>query len=146
MYSDIYSMLTLEERKVLEDYHKKVEQSQSKSRTITERNSKTSPKPSYPSSYQPTTRFFKNQSSKSSTFTSAPLKKTLAKSASGQVKSRLKRKNKEIEKPGLKYEIEKLLRAIYRHSVICEDFKEDIQAMGGISLLDEYLKYRDINI
>jgi hypothetical protein len=44
----------------------------------------------------------------------------------------------------MKYEIERLLRGVYRHSVICESFKEEIKEIGGIPLLDEYIKYRSL--
>jgi hypothetical protein len=59
--------------------------------------------------------------------------------------SRTRKDNPCDEKPNLQYEIERLLRALYRHSVICPEFKEELRASGGILLLDEYLKFREIS-
>jgi len=44
--------------------------------------------------------------------------------------------------PNLKYEVEKLLRAVFRHSVSCPEFKEELKKVGGSRLLDEYVKTR----
>ena len=45
--------------------------------------------------------------------------------------------------PNLKYEVEKLLRAVFRHSVKCTQLKEDLRKMGGSKLFDEYVRCRE---
>ncbi|CAG9334597.1 unnamed protein product [Blepharisma stoltei] len=44
--------------------------------------------------------------------------------------------------PNFKYEVEKLLRAVFRHSVNCPDMKEELRKIGGVKLLEEYIKCR----
>ena len=135
MYSDIYSKLTPDERKVLETYHKKVSQS-----------SATLPSPLSQSKSLKKFSSSKPQLSlplKPSTKHSSVLKKSLPKSTSHRKPLRVHYHFEEI--PDLTYEIEKLLRALYRHTVVCPSFKSEIKAIGGLSLLDEYLKYKDLN-
>lgn len=43
--------------------------------------------------------------------------------------------------PNWKYEVNKLIRTVYRHSVLCKNFKEESSKIGGLKLLEEYKKF-----
>ena len=155
MYSDIYSKLTSDEKRVLEIYQKKVAQSQSNKRAciITTKSFKKPARPLFPRDSQDSLNTKKEKLSKlpKSPQNSSKLRKTLSKTAS------LPRTDKKTSKkfkvptylfneiPDIRYETEKLLRVVYRHCVTCADFKEEIKSVGGLLLLDEYLKYKDLN-
>ena len=141
MYSDLYTKLSVEERKVLENYNKKLalsKQSTPKSSTqqvapSTTKN-RSSSKKSSTLSKQSSSKAFKNK---------GILKRTSSKTSASSNRSFLKKEDPD-EKANIKYEVERLLRALYRHSVICPEFKNELKEVGGISLLDEYLKYREL--
>lgn len=152
MYSDIYSKLSPDERKILENYHQKLSQSSSKtSLTISSSQSKrpaSSKNQISKNSSVPTLK----KSTSQSTFSKTPnnrksgiIKTAKPRSISKSSVSKTRKDNLCDEKPNLQYEIERLLRALYRHSVICPEFKEELRASGGILLLDEYLKFREIS-
>ena len=154
MYSDIYYKLTTEERKVLETYHKKLKQSQTKLNSSKEPKQETrqlhpssSSRSLSKNSKNPDSKAIKNPSflTPSSKTTYSPFKKVTPKPYSSIKTFKNPKKSIETEDFNLKYEIEKLLRSLYRHSVICPEFKSEISKIGGISLLDEYLKYRALN-
>lgn len=140
MYSDLYTKLSVDERKVLEEYHKRIastKQGSNKSvpqlATIQSVKNKSAPKQKSLTK-QNSSKVFKNK---------ATLKRTSSKTSASTNRSLSARKS---EGPGvnIKYEVEKLLRALYRHSVICPEFKQELKEIGGIALLDEYLKYREL--
>ena len=160
MYSDIYSKLSDEERKVLEAYHKKIRDSENKKlqNSISSKKSTSASKNMIKSISSFSTSKNKDSSRKSSSRNPAPKspskRGTSASSQnlfakynfSNQNTPNSKKTSRETEeRPNLQYEVERLLRAVYRHSVICQDFKEEIKKVGGIPLIDEYLKYRLIN-
>ena len=39
-----------------------------------------------------------------------------------------------------KYEVNKLIRSVYRHSVLCPNFREEAARIGGLRVLDYYKK------
>lgn len=45
--------------------------------------------------------------------------------------------------PNWKYEINKLVRTVFRHSVLCSNFREEAGRIGGLKILDEYRKYNN---
>ena len=159
MYSDIYSKLTPEERKILETYHKKINNSEKKKLS----KSKSTKLQKYAGSLTNTSRNHsqtllktaKNKGNHDSGLLNSPEnkansvsnRKSSASSKSGR-KSFKSQKNQEKngeENINIQYEIERLLRGLYRHTVICPEFKEEINVIGGLSLLDDYLRYRDLN-
>lgn len=79
---------------------------------------------------------------KSSTNTSQikPQKPSRPMSAASVVKSKPDLDFTKI--PNFKYEVEKLLRAVFRHSVNCPDMKEELRRIGSSKLLDEYVRCR----
>ncbi len=141
MYSDLYTKLSVDERKVLENYHKKLAlskqstpkaSSQGVASNTTKNHSVPKKKPSL--SKQNSSKVFKNK---------GILKRASSKTSASSNRSFTTKDNSD-EKTNVKYEVERLLRALYRHSVICPEFKEELKAIGGIALLDEYLKYREL--
>ena len=44
--------------------------------------------------------------------------------------------------PNWKYEVNKLIRTVLRHSVLCSDLQEEAARIGGLKLLDEYRRHR----
>lgn len=140
MYSDLYTKLSVDERKVLEEYHKRIaatKQGSQKSvpQLSATQSTKHKPIPIQKSlSKQNSSKVFKNK---------ATLKRTSSKTSASTNRS-LSAKKSEGSSVNIKYEVEKLLRALYRHSVICPDFKQELKEVGGIALLDEYLKYREL--
>ena len=146
MYSDLYTKLSVDERKVLENYHKK--QALSKQSTP-----KSSTHKSPPASTQNRSSSIKSstlsKATSSKTLKSKTLKRTLSKtsvlSKTNTISNRnIAKKEDPDNKANIKYEVERLLRALYRLSVTCPEFKQELKQMGGISLLDEYLKYREL--
>lgn len=45
--------------------------------------------------------------------------------------------------PNWKYEVNKLIRTVFRHSVLCTHFREEAARIGGLRILDEYRKYNN---
>ena len=45
--------------------------------------------------------------------------------------------------PNWKYEINKLVRTVFRHSVLCSNLREEAGRIGGLKILDEYRKYNN---
>jgi len=43
--------------------------------------------------------------------------------------------------PNWKYEVNKLIRTVYRHSVLCRSFKEESSKLGGLKILEEYKRF-----
>jgi hypothetical protein len=149
MYSDIYSKLTTEERKILEVYHRKVHDSQSKrlnnvlnNRIVKSAVRNNSKKSSFSKDSSRRDRLKPEYIKSPLQKHSVVLKKTFSAS---RLSSKSPTRSIPDEKPNLRYEIERLLRAVYRHYVICPEFKQDLNDLGGISLLDEYLRYRQLN-
>jgi hypothetical protein len=147
MYSDIYSKLTPEEREILDNYHKKVNASRKVlgERKTGEKRSPARSKPAQNSARAKSPHAPSVAQSSRTNHRSAVLKKT---ASSSTLSKSLQKKQIEYVGdycPNLKYEIEKLLRGVYRHSVICSEFKEELRAIGGIPLVDEYVQYRSLN-
>ena len=42
--------------------------------------------------------------------------------------------------PNWKYEVNKLIRVVFRHSVLCSSLREEAARMGGLRILDHYKK------
>ncbi|OMJ86923.1 hypothetical protein SteCoe_11478 [Stentor coeruleus] len=45
--------------------------------------------------------------------------------------------------PNWKYEVNKLIRTVFRHSILCSHFREEATKIGGLKILDEYRKYNN---
>jgi hypothetical protein len=139
MYSDLYTKLSVDERKVLENYHKKLALSKqstpkSSSQVVAPNTTKNQVVKKKSLSKQNSSKVFKNKGT---------LRRASSKTSASSNRSFLK-KDENDERTNVNYEVERLLRALYRHSVICPEFKEELKAIGGIGLLDEYLKYREL--
>lgn len=48
-----------------------------------------------------------------------------------------------VKIPNWKYEVNKLVRTVFRHSVLCTHFREEAAKIGGLKILDEYKKYNN---
>ena len=46
------------------------------------------------------------------------------------------------EIPNFKFELEKLIRAVFRHCVVCPEFKSELNRIKADSLLQHYAQYR----
>jgi len=140
MYSDLYTKLSVDERKVLETYHKRLAASKQSSQI-------SSPHSLMPQSTkntsEPKQKKLKKQNSSKVFKNKGVVKRTLSKTS--VVPSSSKHRKPSIgDGFNVKYEVEKLLRALYRHSVVCPEFKQELKDLGGVSLLDEYLKYKEL--
>ena len=47
--------------------------------------------------------------------------------------------------PNWKYEVNKLIRTVFRHSVLCSELREEAGRIGGLKILEEYRKYSSNN-
>jgi hypothetical protein len=140
MYSDLYTKLSVDERKVLETYHKRLAASKLGSQ-------KSSPQSLMPQSTKNRTEskqktLTKQNSSK--VFKNKGVVKRALSKTSNTLSSAKYKKESIGDGFNVKYEVEKLLRALYRHSVICPEFKQELKELGGVALLDEYLKYKEV--
>jgi hypothetical protein len=45
--------------------------------------------------------------------------------------------------PNWKYEINKLVRTVFRHSILCTALREEATRIGGLKVLDEYRKFNN---
>lgn len=60
-------------------------------------------------------------------------------------KSKAKLKKSPLRPSNIQYEVEKLLRSLYRHSVTCKAFKQELENSQKVSLLSEYFEWRGLN-
>jgi hypothetical protein len=45
--------------------------------------------------------------------------------------------------PNWKYEVHKLIRTVFRHSILCSHLREEAAKIGGLKILDEYRRYNN---
>lgn len=151
MYSDIYSRLTPEERKLLESYHIKLAKSQEKlhptefSSPEPTPKSYSKPKPnqiSLPAHHPPKPNTSISKTPNSQKHFSKIIKTTPRNSTISSPQA-----SKSHQKPNtnlnLQTEIEKVLQVLHQHSQVCTSFK-DLLKSSNISLLDDYLNYKKI--
>ena len=67
---------------------------------------------------------------------SSKIKKSLKQSSGGQIFDIMKM-------PNWKYEVNKLVRTVFRHSILCSGLREEAARIGGLRILEEYRRFNN---